>query len=373
MGVAYQTRMLIGCLATSVLFCGEAVPKRTVGKYQVSLRISPPGLFAQEEAEIEFHLEDSSQQDPLTGAVPVVRAEIEVSIDMPSMAGMPRFRETAHPESVPGDYGVHPTFAHGGDYVMRIAVKPPADEAFHAEFPLNVQDAAPGRNRKLHPPRFQLQLGSSPKTPKAGESAELQLTVREHNNPKVALIAFDTTHEQLLHLIVVRDDLAHFAHIHPVLGSDGMFRIRHEFPAGGEYHLFADVAPKGAGSQVLMAKLKVSGPFGAPEVPSVSSGPSVEMQKENASYPTKKTTRVAFTVQPVDGIEPYLGARAHMIAIYSDAITFVHAHADESRPFDGQFEFLARFPQAGAYRAWVQFKYHGQLITREFALEAKDN
>ena len=35
--------------------------------------------------------------------------------------------------------------------------------------------------------------------------------------------------------------------------------VQYTFPTGGEYHLFADVAPKGAGSQVLMLKLKVSG------------------------------------------------------------------------------------------------------------------
>jgi len=82
---------------------------------------------------------------------------------------------------------------------------------------------------------------------------------------------------------------------------------------------------------------------------------------------------VVFTVQPVEGIEPYLGARAHLLAIYRDAVTFVHAHADESQPFAGKFEFLARFPQAGSYRAWVQFKYRGQVITREFTIEARDN
>jgi hypothetical protein len=362
--------LLLACNAANA---AESLPKRTAGKYQVTLRIAPGGLFAQEESEIEFHLEDASQQDPLTGAVPVIRAEAEVSIDMPAMAGMPPFREIAHPEGVPGDYGVHPTFSHGGEYVMRIVIKPPQEESFRIEFPLSVQDATAGRNRKLHPPRFQLQLVSSPKNPKAGERADLQLTVRERDNPKSALAAFDRTHEELLHLIIVRDDLAHFAHVHPALGADGVFRIQQTFPAGGEYHLFADVAPKGAGSQVLMAKLKVSGapdPISRADTPE---GPSVQLQENQPPFPVRKTTRVVFKISPTEGVEPYLGARAHLIAIYQDAITFVHAHADESQPFDGSFAFLARFPQPGVYHAWVQFKHHGQVITREFQLEAKDN
>jgi hypothetical protein len=62
-----------------------------------------------------------------------------------------------------------------------------------------------------------------------------------------------------MHLIAVRRDLAHFAHEHPAQdGSD--FRLRFTFPSGGDYRVFADVAPKGAGSQILMAKLKVGGP-----------------------------------------------------------------------------------------------------------------
>ena len=359
-------------LASVVLPAAESLPKRSAGKYLVSLRIAPEGLFAQEESQIEFHVEDSSQQDPLSGAAPVIRAEIEVSIDMPSMAGMPPFHEVAHPESVPGDYGVHPTFSHGGDYVMRIDINPPQDGAFHVEFPLGVHDATAGHNRKPQPPRYQLQFLASPKNPKAGEPTDLQLTVRERDNPKTPLTAFDRTHEELLHLIIVRADLAYFAHVHPTLGDDGVFRIRHEFAAGGEYHLFADVAPKGAGSQVLMAKLKVSGSPGAPSSADTAAGPSVQLSKANLQFPAGKTTRVIFSVQPSEGVEPYLGARAHLIAIYQDAVTFVHAHADESKPFDGTFAFLGRFPQPGSYRAWVQFKFHGQVITREFTLEAKD-
>jgi hypothetical protein len=35
---------------------------------------------------------------------------------MPAMSGMPKFAEAAQAEDTPGDYGIHPTFAHGGEY-----------------------------------------------------------------------------------------------------------------------------------------------------------------------------------------------------------------------------------------------------------------
>ena len=45
----------------------------------------------------------------------------------------------------------------------------------------------------------------------------------------------------------------------PAPASGGTFHLRYTFPAGGEFRLFADVAPKGAGSQILMAKVNVAG------------------------------------------------------------------------------------------------------------------
>lgn len=85
-------------------------------RYQITLRLPPAGLFAREEMQIEFRVEDTSRPDPLGGFAPVVRAAAEASIDMPAMSGMPKFAEAAHAEDTPGDYGIHPTFAHGGEY-----------------------------------------------------------------------------------------------------------------------------------------------------------------------------------------------------------------------------------------------------------------
>ena len=80
-------------------------------RYQVTLRLPPAGLFAREEMEIEFRVEDTSRPDPLGGFAPVVRAAPDAAIEMPRMPGMPKFSEAAHVEAAPGDYGIHPTFA----------------------------------------------------------------------------------------------------------------------------------------------------------------------------------------------------------------------------------------------------------------------
>src|SRR5262249_32639136 len=127
------------------------------------------------------------------------------------------------------------------------------------DFTLKVQDAEAVRKHKPKPARFQLELASSPKTPAAGQTAELKFVIRDREAPGSVYSTFERVHEKLLHLVIVRTDLAEFAHEHPQLGQDGIFRLDYAFRSGGEYHLFAEVAPRGAGAQVMMAKLRVSG------------------------------------------------------------------------------------------------------------------
>src|SRR4029453_11957441 len=124
---------------------------------------------------------------------------------------------------------------------------------------LRVLDADKARKHKPKPARFQLELKAAPKTPAAGQPSDLTFVIRDREVPGSIYATFERMHEKLLHLVIVRSDLAEFAHEHPEMGADGVFRLRYQFPSGGEYHLFAEVAPKGAGAQVLMGKLKVSG------------------------------------------------------------------------------------------------------------------
>ena len=139
------------CLACWSLHAA-GVPRQRAGKYEVTLRLPSDGLYAGVEMEIEFRVVDATQVDPALGPTPVVRARIQGTIEMPSMPGMPKMEEIGHPDGVPGDYGIHPTFAHGGDYVLRLEVAPPEDAAFSARFPLQVQDTGGTSARRVRRP-----------------------------------------------------------------------------------------------------------------------------------------------------------------------------------------------------------------------------
>jgi hypothetical protein len=284
---------------------------------------------------------------------------------------MPVYREQAHAEGVPGDYGVHPTFAHGGTYRMRLNITPPGGgPAFDSEFPLQVADAVEGRRRRLAiPPRFTMECSSSPRRPKAGEPVDLRFVIRDRDNPKAAVRAIETVHEALLHLIVVRADLSHFAHEHPEQQPDGSFVLKYIFPSGGDFRLFADVAPKGAGSQILSARVQVSGP----KTPAVSAQPPTDLKitiPDVQEYPSRQSVRIQVrlsdpaTSQPVRDLEPYLGVLGHFLFVHEDGATFVHSHPVSEEP--GRIEFLVRFPKPGQYRGWMQGKRAGQVFTATF-------
>jgi hypothetical protein len=335
-----------------MLAYGAEFPRQTAGPYRVTLRLPAEGLFAQEESQIEFRIEDTSRPDPLTEFAAVVRATPQAVIDMPGMPGMPPFTETAHAEPAPGDYGIHPTFAHGGEFRLRITVA----AGSVVEFPLQVNDAK--AKRKAVPPRFTLELTAAPKKPKAGEPVDLRFEVRDRENPKTAVTRFETVHEKLLHLILVRRDLTQFAHEHPQPNPDGSFTLRYTFPAGGEYRLFADTAPQGAGGQILSATLSVSGKDVAPAAVR-------QLTLASPTFPARKTIPVRMPVD-ANGIEPWLGAIGHLLLIHEDAQTFVHAHPDDS----GTLTFRTRFPKPGSYRGWLQYQTGGQVQTLTLTLHA---
>jgi hypothetical protein len=379
----------------------SAAPYRQSGKYQVTLRLPEDGLVAGEEQQIEFRLVDTSRTDPVLGPAAVIRAVIQSTVVMPSMPSMPKVEEIAHPEGVPGDYGLHPTFAHGGDYVLGFRIAPPAGQPFTMEFPLKVADEIPNHKPRIRP--YKIELRAEQGKVKSGDTAKLRFLVWANRETRDAegrptgkrqfeqVKEFDVAHEKLMHLVVVNKDLSFFLHLHPALQPDGSFLLNDfSFPFGGEYQLFADVAPKGAGGQVLLAAIKVEGkPKPAEPAPTFAEKPAAKVIAgvrvafmDGATLIPKKTTpftlslRKAETGEPITDLEPYLGALGHMVMIHEDAQTFVHAHPDERDAENGKhgdLTFLTRPPKPGRYRMWVEFQRGGKVNRVEFSVEVKES
>lgn len=370
------------------LFClSLSAQTRRVGKYEVTLRPPADGLFADGEMQLEFRIADSTQPDPLMGFAPVVRAEVRAAIHMPSMPGMSKIEEIAHPEGVPGDYGLHPSFAHGGEYKLAMSIKPPGGDPFNVDFTLDVKDPDPSRAKRIAPKPYRLEFTANPKRPRTGEPVEMRLrffAVPNPDNPnaakidpKRALTEFDINHEKRLHLIVVHaKEFLPFAHLHPEFEPDGTFVVRHTFVAPGEYSVFADVAPRGAGAQVLQTKISVGGKAIAPS----AAAKPISVELGSKQLPSRKTTSLNVTVrdpetsQAITNLEPYLGAMGHLILVADDGVTFVHSHPDEriaGAGRDGTILFLVRPPKPGRYNGMIEVQRNGKVERNSFVLEAQ--
>jgi len=378
--------VLLGVSRLAASAEGAEPPRQRAGPYEVTLLLPQPVLYAGEEMEIEFRVERTDGGS----AAPVAWARIRGVVDMPSMPAMARFDEMAHPEDIVGVYGVHPTFAHGGDYRLCLTILPPVGaassaETYTLEFPLTVADATSSPTRegaKVQP--YVLELIPTPRHPVAGEPVELDLSVRMASSfERREVTDFDVQHEKLMHLFIVSEDLVDFAHEHPEPVGKGGFRLTHRFDRPGKYRLFADVAPKDAGSQVLSTVLVVGGSgaggtVAAPRPRDPSPSTRVALELPEGGVPTGRTVIVTAVLRdaggnPVRDLEPWLGALGHLMLVHQDGETFAHAHPDERERGvgrDGRIPFLVRLPRPGSYRGWLQFERQGAVETLEVSLEA---
>src|ERR1043165_7975555 len=101
-------------------------------------------------------------------------------------------------------------------------------------------------------------LKTEPARPKAGEPVDLSFVIRNTKGATVRFLQF--VHEKPLHLLIVSEDLAEFYHIHPEMQVDDSYGVKHIFPHGGLYRLYADYTPPGYGAIVEQFELRVDGP-----------------------------------------------------------------------------------------------------------------
>lgn len=359
-----------------------------VGKYQVELRVPEEGLFAGETVDVEFRLSDTTQDDAIEGKKGVPNASPSATVTMPAMPGMPVVKPPIHTEGVPGDYGIELFFPHGGDYRIALRLTPPGEaRPIAVSFVVPVNDGEAKKGAAPAKP-YVVELLNLSKSAKAGKPLRLHIAIKDGKTGKVVR-DFDEAHTKIFHLIVVSKDLGWFIHEHPVQQLDGTFTFDWIFPAGGDYLVFADVAPKDKGSQVISAPMRLTGPkptWSAKLIP--TAGPRkdggivadfVPLQKK---IPVGKTTVLSFklrdekTGKPVTDLQPYLDAQGHLMIVHQDGGTFVHSHPAEDKAAmalakKGDVRFTARFPRSGLYKAWAQFQRGGKISTVSFVFEVK--
>jgi hypothetical protein len=190
-------------------------------------------------------------------------------------------------------------------------------------------------------------------------------------------------HEKLLHLIVVRNDLVGFQHVHPALDSDGTWRVPVDLSRAGDYRVFADFTPAGGQAVTLGSNLHVGGEYDPKPLPPVAATSVVEEYTvtlsgtPKANEPSMLTLAVSRNGKPVTELQPYLGAYGHLVALRPADLGYLHVHpmgepGDGVTPAGPEIGFHATFPTAGDYRLFLDFQHGDVVRTAEFTVAVSD-
>lgn len=188
---------------------------------------------------------------------------------------------------------------------------------------------------------------------------------------------FAIVHERPLHLFVVGDGLAFFAHEHPVQQPDGVFMIDLALPRPGTYMAIAEFEPEGGTAQMFQQAFTTGGSFDVPAPPEVDAAPKtshgMRVTVDASKLKSGEASTLAFRIEDaasgsaVTDLEPYLGAAAHLLIVPADLTEAIHGHPDDDRR--PGLTFRPIIPRPGRYKLWLQFQRSGVLTTVPFVLE----
>jgi len=248
-----------------------------------------------------------------------------------------------------------------------------------------------------------LELGTQ--TIAAGKSTDITFKITRGGE---VITDFVDSHTKKMHVVVVRDDLTGYQHLHPVMAADGIWTLPVKFPTGGNYHIVSDFKiTEGAldvnyvlGTDVIVdgdqtAPVTLPAPADRIEVDgfviSLSGALSASDHGMLMATVTKDGVPVTF--------EDYLGTTGHLVAIREGDLAYAHMHPsghdhgsaetetisdgatatsemdtemgmqedEAAHSMPGMIHFETEFPAgAGSYKFFFQFQVEGKVHTAEF-------
>lgn len=205
---------------------------------------------------------------------------------------------------------------------------------------------------------------------------------------------FQIVHEKVMHVIVVRKDLAEFQHVHPEFNqTTGQFTLANlTFSADGPYRIFADFTPANAqmGPDGRLRGVTLNEDVNVGNLANYKPQPLTDAQLTKTlqgyqvqltSNPTPATagasTTLTFAItqngKPVANLEKYLGALGHTVVLREGDLEFLHTHALDENVANqtGSVGFAVTFPTTAKYKVFSQFQHQGRILTADFTLAAE--
>ncbi|WP_183096080.1 hypothetical protein [Nocardioides stalactiti] len=253
----------------------------------------------------------------------------------------------------------------------RVVLEPPADGAGHTHAPGQDDPTTVGDGTTTSAGGYRLDGVRLPR----GTDGPGGLSFRVLGRDGQPLRDYTEEQTKLLHLYLVRSDLAVFRHLHPTMAADGTWSARADLGSPGDYRLIADFVPAGTESTVILgADVTVPGQW-QPDREQPTGDDGVLKVRVDGSGTVGPDGRLRLVVSSLDDrpvtLGSYLGAAAHVSGFRTDGDdprgrTFVHVHP-YGAPEDGEdgtvLTFHTTFEKAGDYRLFVQVRVGGLLHT----------
>jgi hypothetical protein len=181
--------------------------------------------------------------------------------------------------------------------------------------------------------------------------------------------AFDVEQARRMHLVVVREDLAAFQHVHPTQTPSGTWTVALRLPSAGVYRAYADFTSNGR-RHTPSAELLAPGPFARRPLPAAAA--TARTDGYDVTLRTRGRSGLTFTVRrdgrPVADLQPYLGARGHLVALRAADLAYAHVHplATATATAPGVIAFSIAGTRSGTHRVFLQFRHRGRVHTAAF-------
>jgi hypothetical protein len=215
----------------------------------------------------------------------------------------------------------------------------------------------------------------------AGTPDRVSFVIEDYRGrPQTAFLPEQT---KLMHVYVVRDDLAVFRHVHPEMRPDGRWVGTLTLPEPGAYRVVAEfmAADEGGDGDFVMlgGRVAVPGrwqPQPAPEPDGTASDWGVEatvVGDVTAGGDGELRVRLTTPAGGYPRLGQYLGTSAHLTGFRVDTGEAVHMHPlGTPTPADDAVEltFHSMLPRAGDYVLFLQVSVDGFLHTLPLAVSA---
>lgn len=196
---------------------------------------------------------------------------------------------------------------------------------------------------------------------------------------------FEIVHEKIMHIIIVRDDLTQFQHVHPEFDSQtGVFTLKNlTLPTEGNYIMYLDFTPTETKSRIVKTEEFLIGESDLSRSPDFTDFSKIQtidkfkvtLDDENKKIVAGQDTKLRFTVEaksgvPIEHVERYLGEFGHLVIIREDTYEYIHAHppAKSLTSLYNSIPFTVNFPSDGKYKMFLEFKYAQKIYRTEYSV-----